>query len=144
LIRCSRSPVNSAKIGPVDVEIIGLKGIVKINKKQQQSISLSGLVLRVYVEAGRAKNDKKSDSTRFNNTRRLHRKLEAVGLASSRKKYLVSVRQRDKIILLSEIKLAVCGQKRADNFIRSRLFTINRHSICQNDAIIQRHASAQV
>jgi len=38
----STHPANVAKIGPLDVVIINLKGIVKINKKQQQNIQLAG------------------------------------------------------------------------------------------------------
>jgi len=33
----STNPENLAKIGPVDFEIIGLTGIVKINKKRNRS-----------------------------------------------------------------------------------------------------------
>ena len=42
-LHSSTNPENLAKIGPVDVEIIGLTGIVK-NKKQQQNIQPAGPV----------------------------------------------------------------------------------------------------
>ena len=37
----STNPENLAKIGPVDFEIIGLTGIVKINKKRNRSETYS-------------------------------------------------------------------------------------------------------